>query len=51
MFHHCPKRDHVIKIVITIGVFISTFIVLWRPDYTVHAGLLACATNVIWIWA
>lgn len=50
-FHHCPDRDHTIKLIITGGVAGSTVIAMLFPHYTNHASVIAVATNVLWIWA
>lgn len=50
MFHHHPHHDHVIKLLVTLGCFFSTFIVLINPQWQLHAGVIALSANIIWLW-
>ena len=43
-------RHHFVKLVITVGCMISTFIAVFVPALSIHANSIALATNFIWIW-
>ena len=46
---HVTKR-HKVKLIITVGLLVSSGLMLLAPHMQAHAAVLATVTNVYWAW-